>query len=289
MAKGRTGHRSPAAVHVPLSAGSPSRPMTLAIWKQFPEASFTLVNLPSLADAPEELSSRRVRDTDPPTRAHAIDEHLIGYLLRLQIGLRRRGIDGAGRPTRGASTLASASLSSATAGDHGRSMPRGFDRLDDKSVAAAPQRQRALPPQPVGDRSRMPRNPPAPAARHDQRRALAIVRQRVGRSASATRRPPADWRHAADVVAGHAVGRARRLPASRGSASAASHSFSRKLSLPASCIRCSCPSPPRTPTLRPSPEIRISGCGTRSRPRRPPSASAPRPTSAAACAAGRAG
>ena len=52
----------------------------------------------------------------------------------------------------------------------------------------------------------------------------------------------------------------------RGSASADSHSLTRKTSLEplAACIRCSRPSRPRTPTWRPSADIRISGCGTAS-------------------------
>ena len=58
--------------------------------------------------------------------------------------------------------------------------PPRLDRLDDKSVTASPQRHRALPPQPVGiddgSRACSGRLP----QRHDQRRALAIVRQRLG-------------------------------------------------------------------------------------------------------------
>ena len=46
----------------------------LAIWKQFPEASFTLVNLPSSSDAPEEFHLGAFEIPAHPANP-VIDEH----------------------------------------------------------------------------------------------------------------------------------------------------------------------------------------------------------------------
>ena len=45
----------------------------LAIWRQFPEASFTLVNLPSDPDCARGIPPRRVRD--PGQLSPSLDEH----------------------------------------------------------------------------------------------------------------------------------------------------------------------------------------------------------------------
>ena len=104
--------------------------------------------------------------------------NLASSLLRLQVGFRRRRIDRA-RGAGAVQGVASISLSPPIAGDHGRSIASWLDGFDRKSVAGSPQRQRALPPQSLGSNHgsrtawrRLPRG-------HHQRRARAIVRQRL--------------------------------------------------------------------------------------------------------------
>ena len=69
-----------------------------------------------------------------------------------------------------------------------------------------------------------------------------------GRSASVTKATVGHWHNASGLVAGDPPWRAKHRWGIRSSASAASHSFSRKASL-AVRIRCRRPSLPRTPTL----------------------------------------
>ena len=68
----------------------------LAIWRQFPDAAFTLVKLPSDPDAPEEfhLGAFEYGPSSSDAR-RALDAPRL--LFRLQVGLRRRRVDGARR------------------------------------------------------------------------------------------------------------------------------------------------------------------------------------------------
>ena len=91
----------------------------------------------------------------------------------------------------------------------------GLDRLDDKSFAA---RRNAIAPCRRKRSASMTEaaQPRAPAARHDQRRALAIVRQRLRPQRQRDQAAAGRLRHAADVVAGDAVGeRGVRRPLAR--------------------------------------------------------------------------
>ena len=136
------------------------------------------------------------------------------------------------------------------------------DRIDSKSVAArrsaiAPcRRKRSL----LDHRRGQPaapaaRSPPGPRARN--RRSALQAAAPAPRSV-----PSAVGRHATAVIAGDALGK-------RGSVGCADRHpppaipSARNASL-AVRIRCSRPSLPRTPTLWPSAEIRISGCGAAS-------------------------
>ena len=261
----------------------------LAIWQQYPEAAFTLVKFP--ADLTKRTRNIISAHSNCRPSTHVAPD---AVLPRHRPNPPPAGRPPpASRPSRAAATgaardVASASPSPATAGDHGRSTPLVLtastanpSRLRRSASAPCRRRRSRIDHRGRASRRRLP-------CGHDQRRALAIVRQRVGRSASATKPPPAICVDAAGIVAGDAVARARHRPAAARSASAASHSLTRNASL-AVRIRCSRPSLPRTATLRPSPEIRISGCGTAQRPDHREPAARPRPTSAAACAAAPAG
>ena len=95
----------------------------LAVWQQFPDAAFTLVNLPSDPDAPEEFHLGAFEIPTPTLDRRT----LIGTTSHLQIR-KSAGVASTARggTMRGASRLAVASFSSAIAGDHGRSMPLGL-------------------------------------------------------------------------------------------------------------------------------------------------------------------
>ncbi len=165
--------------------------------------------------------------------------------------------------------------------------PLWLDGIDGKAVAAPPQRQRALPPQTLGIDHRSRAGCGRRTRGHDQRGAFAIVASASGRSASATKRrrqlcvtqPLASQDTPSASEASVAV---------RASASAASHSLTRK----------------RIPWPRASDAAFRLGrgrrhCGRRRRseypaaapasPRPPRPAARPRRTSAAASATGRAG
>ena len=125
--------------------------------------SFTLVELPSIPRASRRrgISSRRVRAACRPSRParRALDRLTPRPADRPPTASRRaRGGRRAARDER--------RIDLALAGSRRRPWPveaARLDRLHLKSVRLAPQRQRALAPQPLADRSPSPRNPPAAA------------------------------------------------------------------------------------------------------------------------------
>ncbi len=125
--------------------------------------------------------------------------------IRRQVRLGRRGIDRARGTTRGARTLASASLSPAAAGAHGRSMPLGLTA----STTNPSRPHRTQPPQAVGvdDGGRTRRG--RLSKRDDQGRALAIVRQRLGFVGLRDQAAAGRLHHATEIVAGDACGQRR--------------------------------------------------------------------------------
>ena len=156
---------------------------------------------------------------------------------------------GCGEPPPAAQGSRSKSASPAAAGDHGRSTPLGLTASNRKAVA----RFAAAPARPGARKRSTSTTDAAQSAGACRAVTTSAARSQSsasasGRNASATQAPVGHRRHAAGLVAGHARRPARDPPASRGSASAASHSFTQKASLPVR-IRCRWPSLPRTATL----------------------------------------
>ena len=171
----------------------------LAIWRQFPDAAFTLVRCRRPPTRPRNfISAPLIRRPVESLARRALTE--VPLFVRLQdppptASHRRRAATtrGAGgwRPPRPRRPPPAT-----TAVD-----PARLDRLDGKSVAASPQRHRALPPQPFGiddgrARSRRRRPRVTISAARSQSSASAS-----GRSASATSAAAGRLRHAAAVVA----------------------------------------------------------------------------------------
>ena len=194
LAEGRRRHRArPLHVHVRLAHGD--RPTISRSGSNFRRRSFTLVELPS--DPASESPSRSFISARSSCRPTCRDRRSTSIgspsILRLQIGLRRRRVDARAAARRGASSvrIAPRPRRPPPATMAGRSRC-GLTASTANPLRLAPQRQRALPPQPLADRSRRPRSPPAPAARVTTSAARSQSSASAsGRSACATRPPPA--------------------------------------------------------------------------------------------------
>ena len=192
----------------------------LAIWRQFPDAAFTLVKLPSDPDAPEEFHLGAFELPTSPTitsKFFVCAFSLRRRCTRLNQGFRSKprcsphssacrsaseGVASMARGGRGARENRGVCAALVCRGRRPRTVdPAGFDGLDHKSLPASPQRHRALPPQPPGidDGSRTPRG--RRPGGHDQRRALAIVRQRLCLERLGDEGATGGLHHAAMVIA----------------------------------------------------------------------------------------